>query len=115
MPAAAIGWVTALTATVLPERNPYPQLYLSLSALLDAICNAASARDWLRALIGYEALLMRELGYGGTPPPQQANLDQLLDIFARQGPRLERYLLGDQPSDVMGSREILRERLRRMV
>jgi len=27
LPAAAILWVTALTASTLPERNPYPSLY----------------------------------------------------------------------------------------
>src|SRR6478752_7834847 len=34
LPAAAIGWVCALTATVLPERQPYPRLWEALKALL---------------------------------------------------------------------------------
>lgn len=114
LPAAAIGWVTALTASTLPERNPYPALYIALDALLEAICQAGSARDWVRALIAYEALLLRELGYGGAPPPAEAELDELLEILARQGASIERYLLADRRSDVMAARERLRARLRRM-
>ena len=34
LPAAAMGWVTALTATVLPERHAYPALHQAMSALL---------------------------------------------------------------------------------
>src|SRR5205085_11490887 len=36
LPAAAIEWVTALTATVLPEGQPYPRLYSALDGLLAA-------------------------------------------------------------------------------
>ena len=35
LPAAAIEWACALTATVLPERQPYPRLYSALEALLE--------------------------------------------------------------------------------
>ena len=45
LPAAAIAWVTALTASVLPERNAYPALYDALGGLLDAICSAQAARQ----------------------------------------------------------------------
>ena len=44
--AAAIAWVTTLAAAVLPERNPYPSIYNALSATLEAICHAPSARGW---------------------------------------------------------------------
>src|SRR5687767_9499932 len=37
LPAAAIEWVTALTATALPEGQPYPRLYGTLEALLSAV------------------------------------------------------------------------------
>lgn len=50
LPAAAISWVCALTASSLPERNAYPALYEALEALLSAICQAPSARGWLPAL-----------------------------------------------------------------
>ncbi len=115
LPAAAIGWVTALTAAALPERQAYPGLYAALSGLLEAICHAGSARDWVRALLAYEALLLRELGYGGAPPPAEAALAPLLEMLGRQGPLLERYLLADRRGDVMAARERLRERLGRMV
>lgn len=112
--ASAIGWVTALTALALPERNPYPALYHALGATLDAVCHAPSARGWLRALVGYEALMLRELGYGGAPPPAQADLDALLQMFARGGAPLERYLLADRKGDAMRSRAMLGERLEKL-
>src|SRR5690349_12092891 len=46
LPAAAIEWVAALTATALPEGQPYPRLYSALEALLDAIEAAPSASGW---------------------------------------------------------------------
>src|SRR5688572_4577244 len=39
LPAAAIGWTCALTATALPERQAHPALYTALAGLLDAICH----------------------------------------------------------------------------
>ena len=63
LPAAAIGWVTALTALALPERQPFPALYPALAALLDAVCHAPSARGWLPGLLTYETMLLRDLGY----------------------------------------------------
>src|SRR3546814_1139821 len=57
--AAAIDWVTSLTAATLPENQPYPALYSALSAVLDAIGVASSARQWALALGRYELLLLR--------------------------------------------------------
>ncbi|MFN4112875.1 MAG: DNA repair protein RecO [Sphingomonadaceae bacterium] len=114
LPAAAIGWATALTASALPERSVYAGLYNTLDALLRAICHAGSARDWLRGLIAYEALLLRELGYGGHAPPAEADLAALLEMLARQGPLIARYLLAERNRDVMAARDILRDRLGRM-
>jgi DNA repair protein RecO (recombination protein O) len=111
--AAAIAWVTTLTAAVLPERNPYPNLYNALGAALDAVCHAPSARGWLRAVIAYEALVLRELGYGGASPPE-ADLDALLQLFARQAAPLERYLLADRKGDAMAARAMLGERLEKL-
>ncbi|GGD90285.1 hypothetical protein GCM10011515_07380 [Tsuneonella deserti] len=113
LPAAAIAWVTTLTAAVLPERNPYPSVYSALSATLDAICHAPSARGWLRAVVLYEALLLRELGYGGGAPDQD-DLGDLLELFARQAAPLERYLLADRKGDAMASRVMLGERLEKL-
>jgi DNA repair protein RecO (recombination protein O) len=64
LPAAAIEWATVLTATLLPEGQPYPRLYEALEALLDAIEAAPSASGWGTALVRYELLLLAELGFG---------------------------------------------------
>ena len=61
---AAIDWATSLTAATLPESQPYPQLFDALSALLDAIGAAPTARGWAAALARYELLLLGEIGYG---------------------------------------------------
>lgn len=64
LPAAAIEWATVLTATVLPEGQPYPRLYQTLEALLDAIEAAPAASGWGSALVRYELLLLAEMGFG---------------------------------------------------
>ena len=64
LPAAAIDWVTALTAVALPEGQPYPRLYDGLDALLALIEAAPSALGWASQLVRYELLLLAELGFG---------------------------------------------------
>jgi DNA repair protein RecO (recombination protein O) len=64
LPAAAIEWATVLTATALPEGQPYPRLYEALEGLLDAIEAAPSASGWGAALVRYELLLLAEMGFG---------------------------------------------------
>jgi DNA repair protein RecO (recombination protein O) len=64
LPAAAIEWATVLSATALPEGQPYPPLYQALEGLLDAIEAAPSASGWGAALVRYELLLLAELGFG---------------------------------------------------
>jgi DNA repair protein RecO (recombination protein O) len=64
LPAAAIEWTTVLTATALPEGQPYPRLYEALEGLLNAIEAAPSASGWGSALVRYELLLLAELGFG---------------------------------------------------
>jgi DNA repair protein RecO (recombination protein O) len=64
LPAAAIEWATVLTATALPEGQPYPQLHAALEGLLDAIEAAPSASGWGSGLVRYELLLLAELGFG---------------------------------------------------
>ena len=62
--AAGIDWACALTATALPEHQPYPRLYEALDGLLAAIEAAPSARGWCAALVRYELLILSELGFG---------------------------------------------------
>lgn len=64
LPAAAIDWACALTATALPEGQPYPRLYEALDGLLAAIEAAPSAGGWGAALVRYELLVLTELGFG---------------------------------------------------
>ena len=115
LPAAAFGWITALTAATLPERHAYPALYQALTGLLDAVCHAPSARGWVPGLIAYETLLLREMGYGGSaPPPPQPDWEATLVAFDALGPLLAVYALADRRGDVMGARAVLRERLARI-
>lgn len=115
LPAAAIGWLTALTATVLPDRQPFPVLFGALQGVLEAVCVAPSARGWALGLVRYEVLLLRELGYG-TPVSRAPDDDwaALLDTFDRVGRELARYPLADRRRDVMAARTLLRERLGRI-
>lgn len=64
LPAAAIEWTCALTATVLPESQPYPRLHDALEGLLGAIEAAPAASGWGAGLVRYEMLLLAELGFG---------------------------------------------------
>ncbi len=114
LPAAAISWVCALSATVMPERNPYPGLYSALSALLDAVCNAPSARGWAEALVAYEMLLLRELGYGGGNRPDNADFAAVMAAFDALAQSIEHYLLADRRGDVMAARTLLGARLARI-
>lgn len=64
LPAAAIAWACALTATALPEGQPYPRLYAAIDGLLAAVEAAPSASGWGAGLVRYELLLLAELGFG---------------------------------------------------
>jgi DNA repair protein RecO (recombination protein O) len=118
LPAAGIAWVTALAAAVLPEAYPYPALHSALGAVLDAICHAPSARGWARAVAGFEALLLREVGYGAAPaPPAEESWRDLLARLDRQGRALSARLLNDRRHDqgaIMPARQALIDRLRRI-
>ncbi|MBA4767238.1 MAG: recombination protein O N-terminal domain-containing protein [Porphyrobacter sp.] len=114
LPAAAMQWACALTATALPERQPYPALHAALDALLEAIAMAPSARGWVSGLVAYETLLLSELGYGGEAPAAAADLPAQLAQLAILERRIAHYLLAGPKSDVMGARLLLTERLQRM-
>ena len=113
---AAIDWTCALTAAVLPEGHPYPALHSALSAVLEAVCHAPFARGWTVALARYEALMLREMGYGEDGPEARTPADwvPLMALLDRQGQRLGAHLLADRRRDVMGARAILIDRLRRI-
>ena len=64
LPAAAIDWACALTATLLPEGQPYGRLHEALDGLLAAIEAAPAASGWGAALVRFELLLLAELGFG---------------------------------------------------
>lgn len=64
LPAAALQWATALAAAALPEAQPHPHIFDALSATLDAIEAAPSARGWAAALARYELVVLAELGFG---------------------------------------------------
>ncbi len=114
LPAAAITWATTLAAAALPERQPFAALYPALVALLDAICHAPSARGWLPGMTAFEALLLRELGYGDVERSADSDWNAQLAVFDRLGPLVARYPLADRRSDVMAARAMLRERLGRI-
>lgn len=114
LPAAAMQWACALTATALPERQPFPSLHAALDALLEAIAMAPSARGWLSGLVAYETLLLSELGYGGAAPVPAPDLPAQLAQLATLEGRIAHYLLAGDRRDVMGARQLLTERLSRM-
>lgn len=128
LPAAAINWGCALTASALPERQPFAPLFSALDGLLTAVCHAPSARGWVSGLVAYEILLLRELGYGedmlyGAAPGASASANGLpgrdftgnLAALDELRPALTRYLLAERHGDVMAARSRLRELLGRIV
>jgi len=116
--AAGIEWACALTAAALPEGQPYPRLYEGLDGLLSAIEAAPSARGWVAALIRYEALMLREAGFGLGGDSELPGADEpWADLDAglkRTGQYLARDLLIDRQAEVLVARERLVTRLRRM-
>jgi DNA repair protein RecO (recombination protein O) len=96
---------------VLPERQPFASLYNALNGLREAVCHAPSARGWAAALVGYEALTLRELGYGEGERRPVGDLQEVLAAMDRLGPALERNLLADRHGDVMAARARLRAML----
>lgn len=115
--AAALDWTTAATATVLPEGQGYPRLYQALGGLLDALAAAPSARGWVAALVRYEALLLRELGYAGDVPLALPGTDAGWDALARaldaSGSLLHRHLFAERRGHALDARERLVSRLKR--
>jgi DNA repair protein RecO (recombination protein O) len=91
LPAAAIEWVSALTATALPEGQPYPRLYDALDGLLAAV-EAAPAGGWGAALVLYEVMLLAELGFGLDLEQCAVSsaVDELVAVSPRSGRAVSR-------------------------
>ncbi len=62
--AAAVGYLTALVATVVDEGVALPRLYTALDGVLDAMAFAAEPGVWQAGLVRFELLLLAELGFG---------------------------------------------------
>ncbi len=107
--AAAIEWTTALVAMALPEGQPYPRIHAALDGVLSAIESAASARTWVAALVGYERVVLAELGYGSD---DRAVADPL-DALRASGRALADNVLVDRRARVLDARQRLVERLAR--
>ncbi|KQS04076.1 DNA repair protein RecO [Sphingomonas sp. Leaf357] len=123
LPAAALEWVTALTATALPEGQPYPRLYGALDGVIGAIEAAPAARGWAVALARYELLVLAELGYGPEMDDLpdilrtggEAGWDDILAALKVTGQALEADILTDRRAETLAGRARLVERLKRAV
>lgn len=113
--ASAIEWTTALVAAGLPEGQPYPQIFAALDGVLTAIELAPSARSWVPALIGYEHVMLAELGYGTEADFGAAAglADDHLDALRRNGLRIAEDVLTERRARPLAARERLVERLAR--
>lgn len=116
---AGIEWSAALTAAALPEGQPYPPVYRGLEGLLSAIEAAPSARGWATALVHYEALVLREVGFGIDssallPAGGVPEWPVIEEALRRTGRHLARDLLIDRQAEVLVARERLLQRLKRM-
>jgi DNA repair protein RecO (recombination protein O) len=109
LPAAAIEWTTALVASALAERQPYPRIYEALCGLLDAVDAAPSAKGWGAALAKFERLLVVELGYGR----EESGPDELFEALRLSEDQLFRDVLTGRTDSLRQSRSRLVDRLRR--
>lgn len=107
--AAAIEWTTALAAAALPEGQPYPRIHAALDGVLAAIESAPSARIWVAALVGYEGVVLAELGYGSD----DATDPDLLAMLRLNGQRLADNILTERRARPLDARARLVERLAR--
>lgn len=123
LPAGALEWVTALTATALPEAQPYPHIHAALEGVIGAIEAAPAARGWAVGLARYELLLLAELGYGLEPDrlPEvlraggEAAWADILAALRITGDALEADILTDRRAETLAGRARLIDRLKRAV
>ena len=107
--AAAIEWTTALAAAALPEGQPYPRIHAALDGVLAAIESALSARDWASALVGYENVVLAELGYGSD----DVSAPDTMAALSGNGQRLADNILTERRARSLDARDRLVERLAR--
>jgi DNA repair protein RecO (recombination protein O) len=62
--AAAVQWLTTLTAATLQEGVAYPGLFAALGGTLDVMEHSDDPLPWLAATARYELLLLERLGFG---------------------------------------------------
>ena len=116
--AAALEWVTALTAVALPENQPYPRLYAALDGMIGAIEAAPAARGWAVALVRYEDLMLAELGYGldeAQVPTSESGWPEIFAGLTLTGDEIEAHLLTDRRAEALSARARLIDRLKRAV
>ncbi len=113
--ASALEWVTALTASALPEAHPYPAIYAALDGVVSAVEMAPSARRWAGAIGAYERLVMRSLGYGGEMQAMADDWNAVLATLQLNGVYLARHILADRKADILVARERMVARLKRAV
>jgi DNA repair protein RecO (recombination protein O) len=109
LPAAAIEWVTVLTATALPEGQTYPAVYDALDAMISTIVLSPAARAWAGVLARFERGLLAALGYGEEDEEERG----LFAALEENEARLSANLLTGRAAQVLDARERLVERLRR--
>lgn len=110
--AAAVDWVTALTATALPEGQPFPSVHSALDGLLTAIELGGVARAWAVAIVRYETLLLAQLGYGDDLEPTS----DLFRALRRNRDALNDHVIGGpRGQGLLAVRERLVERLHRAI
>jgi len=118
LPSAAIEWLTALVASALPERQPYPRIHQAMAGLLDAVEAAPSAVGWASALAQFERLLVAELGYGpGDYAPgdiRDADWGRVLSALEHSGRPIFQDVLSGRTQSLEDSRGRLIDRLRRI-
>lgn len=118
LPAAALEWVTVLTAVALPEGQAYPRLHAALDGVIGAIEAAPAARGWAVALVRYEQLLLAELGYGldhDPLPGAPADWPDILAALRVTGEALQADILADRRGEPLMARSMLLDRLKRAV
>jgi DNA repair protein RecO (recombination protein O) len=113
--AAGLDWVCALVAATLPEDQPHPDIFDAFEGLLAAIEAAPSARRWAGAVVSFEQLLLRALGYGGAQPPVVEDWPSVLAGLTANGVQLPQHLLTERQRDILPARERLMDRIKRAV